>query len=83
MEPVGHLRRLGCGLAHRLGERTTPVPGDDLDVLGPMVLEPYRHSSGIAVGQYVHHAMLLQIDHDSSVSDSAAEREIVDSEYPR
>ena len=82
MEAVGHLRRLGRGLAHRFGERTTPVSGNDLDMLGPMVLEPYRHGGGFAGGQHVHHAVLLQIDHESSVPDSAAEREIVDSEYP-
>ena len=83
VEAVGDLCCLGRCLAHRLGERTTPVPSNDLDVLGPMVFEPGRHGGGFAVGQHVHHTMLLEIDHNGSVAHPAAEREIVNAQDPQ
>ena len=72
------------GAAWRTASANAPLrPGDDLDVLGPMVLQPGHHGGGFAVGQHVYYTILFQVHHDGSVADAAAEREIVNSQDPQ
>ena len=83
MEAVGYLHRLECCLPYCIRKCATPVPTDDLDALGLMLLQPCCQGSGFAVRQHVYDAMLFKVDHNGAAAYPAAERKIFDSQDPQ
>ena len=81
MPAIRDLDRLRCALAHAISIGAGPVTRDDLDAMMPA--KPRGQSPGVAIGQEIDDAALLEVAQDRAVALAAAPGPIIDPEHAR